>query len=87
MKPIGDKVLIKKDYPEEKTQAGIIIPDSMQDKAAATGVVVAIGSGDIPKEIQPGKRVIFDKYAGTSINIEGEDHLVMKEFNIMGVFQ
>lgn len=86
MKPIGDKVLIKKDDPEEVTSSGIIIPDEAQDKASATGVVVAIGDGEIPKEIQPGKRVIFDKYAGTNIKIDGHEHLVLKEFNIMGVF-
>lgn len=87
MQPIGDKVLIKKDSPEQVTSAGIIIPDASQDKTAATGTVIAVGTQDIPDEIKPGMRVIFDRYAGTSVKIDGHDHLVMKGFNIMGVFE
>lgn len=85
VKPIGDKLIVKLDEIENKTAGGIIIPDAQKDKTTAFGTVIALGSAEFPFKV--GDRVIFDSMAGTDIKIDGEKHLVMKDFNVMGVIE
>lgn len=90
-RPLHDRVLIKRIESEEKTASGIIIPDSAQEKPIQ-GEVIAIGSGSrteqgqiIPMDVKIGDRVIFGKWSGTEVKVNGEELLVMKESDIMGV--
>lgn len=91
MRPLHDRVLVKRIESEEKTKSGIIIPDTVKEKPQE-GEVVAIGSGMrqengtiIPLDVKVGDRVLFGKWSGTEIKVDGEDFLVMKESDIMGV--
>ena len=91
MRPLHDRVLVKRIESEEKTKSGIIIPDTVKEKPQE-GEVVAIGSGSrqengtiIPLDVKVGDRVLFGKWSGTDIKVDGEDFLVMKESDIMGI--
>ena len=91
IKPLHDRVIVKRIEEEEKTKGGIIIPDTAKEKPVE-GKVVAAGDGKImddgkklPLEVKKGDRVLFGKYAGTEINIEGEEHLIMKEDDIIAI--
>lgn len=92
IKPLHDRVIVKRVEEEEKTKGGIIIPDTAKEKPIE-GIVVAVGSGKsegegkkkVPLEVKKGDRVLFSKYAGTEINIEGEEHLIMKEEDIIAI--
>ena len=84
VRPLADRVLVKTEKTESKTASGIIIPDTAQEKTQ-TAVVVAVGD-DIEKiKVKAGERVMYDKYAGTSIKIDGEDHLILKAADIIAV--
>lgn len=85
IKPIGDKLVVQLDEIEEKTAGGIIIPDEAKDKTTAFGTVLAVGSK--VEQIKEGDRVVFDKFAGTDIKVDGKKCLVMKDFNVMGVLE
>lgn len=89
--PLHDRVLVKRIEGEEKTKSGIIIPDTAKEKPQE-GEVLAVGSGArsdsgsiIALDVKPGDRVLFGKWSGTEIKIEGEDYIVMKESDIMGI--
>jgi chaperonin GroES len=84
-KPLADRVLVKPAPAEEKTASGIIIPDSAKEKPQR-GEVVAVGSGkkDEPMSVKVGDVVLYGKYAGTEITIEGAEYLMMKESDIFG---
>ncbi|MFQ5441325.1 MAG: co-chaperone GroES [Thermodesulfobacteriota bacterium] len=91
IKPLRDRVLVKRLEEEEKTKGGIIIPESAKE-APAEGKVVAVGPGKkddsgklIPTEVKTGDRVLFSKYAGTEVKIEGVEHLIMNEDDILGI--
>ncbi len=91
VRPLYDKVLVKRVQEEEKTKGGIIIPDTAKEKPQE-GEVVAVGHGrilengsKIPLEVKEGDRVIFSKYAGTEIKIDGEEYLIMREEDILGI--
>ena len=91
IKPLNDRILVKRLEEEAKTKGGIIIPDSAKEKPAQ-GEVIAVGEGKlddtgkrIPMQVKPGDRVLFAKYAGTEIKIEDEEHLVMREDDILGI--
>jgi len=91
IKPLHDRVIVKRIEEEEKTKGGIIIPDTAKEKPVE-GKIVAAGDGKImddgkklPLEVKKGDRVLFGKYAGTEINIEGEEHLIMKEDDIIAI--
>ena len=92
IKPLHDRVIVKRVEEEGKTKGGIIIPDTAKEKPVE-GIVVAVGSGKsegegkkkVPLEVKKGDRVLFSKYAGTEINIEGEEHLIMKEEDIIAI--
>ena len=90
-KPLHDRVLIQRVESEEKTASGIIIPDTAQEKPMQ-GKVVAAGSGAkdesgkiSPLDVKKGDSVLFGKWAGTEIKIDGTDYLIMKESDIMGI--
>ncbi len=83
--PLGDRVLIRIEAGEEKTKSSIIIPQTAQEKTQ-TGVVVAVGaSEDIAVKV--GDSVMYDKYAGTSVKIEGVDHLVVRFADILAIVE
>ena len=86
IQPLADRVLIKPDSAEEKTKTGIIIPDTAQEKPQR-GKVLAVGHGkkDDPMTVKIGDVVLFGKYSGTEINIDGEEMLIMKESDIYAI--
>ena len=93
VKPLQDRVLVKRIEEEKKTKGGIIIPDSAKEKPQE-GVIVAVGTGRIledgkvaPLDVKAGDRILFQKYAGTEIKIEDVEHLIMREDDIMGVVE
>lgn len=93
IKPLHDRVLVKRLAEEEKTKGGIIIPDSAKE-APAEGKVIAVGAGKKddsgklqPLDVKPGDRVLFSKYGGTEVKIEGEEHLIMREEDILGIVE
>jgi chaperonin GroES len=94
IQPLHDRVIVKRVKEEEKTKGGIIIPDTAKEKPQE-GLVIAVGSGRIeeegkkkvPLEVKKGDRVLFSKYAGTEINIDGEEHLIMKEEDIIALIK
>jgi chaperonin GroES len=90
-RPLHDRVVVKRVTADEKTAGGIIIPDTAQEKPSQ-GEVVAVGPGGrdeagklIPIDIKVGDRVLFGKWSGTEVKIDGQDLLIMKESDIMGV--
>jgi chaperonin GroES len=92
-RPLHDRVLIRRVESEEKTKGGIIIPDTAKEKPIE-GEVLAVGSGTRdeqgkvhPLDVQAGDRILFGKWSGTEVKIDGEDLLVMKESDIMGVIE
>ena len=92
-KPLHDRVVIRRLEGEEKTKAGIIIPDTAKEKPQE-GEVVAVGPGAhdeagklIPIDLKAGDRVLFGKWSGTEVKIDGEELLIMKESDVMGVLQ
>jgi chaperonin GroES len=84
--PLHDRVIIRPDKAEEKTAGGIIIPDTAKEKPQR-GVVVAAGLGkkDEPVSVQPGNTVLYGKYAGTEIKLNGEDLLIVRESDILAI--
>jgi len=85
-KPLADRVLVEPAAAEEKTASGIIIPDTAKEKPQR-GSIVAIGTGkkDEPLNVKVGDQVLYGKYAGTEVSIEGTDYLIMKEADIYGI--
>lgn len=90
-RPLHDRVLVRRIEADQKTAGGIIIPDSAQEKPSE-GEIVAVGSGAkaedgkvTPLDVKAGDRVLFAKWGGTEVKIDGEDLLIMKESDIMGV--
>lgn len=90
-RPLHDHVLVKRIEEEEKTEGGIVIPDTAKEKPQQ-GRVIAVGSGKllengerVPLEVKEGDRVIFGKYAGTDVKLEGEDYLILREDEILAV--
>lgn len=90
-RPLHDRVLVRRLEAEEKTAGGIIIPDSAKEKPSE-GEIVAVGNGSksedgkvTPLDVQAGDRVLFGKWSGTEVKVDGEDLLIMKESDIMGV--
>jgi chaperonin GroES len=88
VKPLADRIIVKLEKSEAKTAGGIIIPETAQEKTQ-TGIVVEIGPGTEKEKItvNPGQKVMYDKYAGTQIKIDGEDHLILKNQDIIAVIE
>jgi chaperonin GroES len=86
LKPLGDRVLVKASQAEEKTASGIIIPDSAKEKPLQ-GEVVAVGKGtkDEEMEVAVGDVVLYGKFAGQEISVEGEEYLMMRQSDIMAI--
>jgi len=91
IKPLSDRVVIKPSEPEEKTSGGIILPDTAKERPQE-GKVIAVGPGKItengtkiPMEIKVGDTVLYGKYSGTEILIDGEEHLIMRESDILAI--
>lgn len=86
IKPLADRVLVQPSAAEEKTAGGIIIPDTAKEKPQR-GKVIAVGSGkkDEPMTVKVGDAVLYGKYSGTEITIDGDDYLIMRESDIFAV--
>ena len=92
-RPLGDRVLVRRVEEEEKTRGGIIIPDTAKEKPQE-GEVIAVGpgardeSGKVqPLDVKPGDRILFGKWSGTEVRLDGKDLLIMKESDILGVVE
>ena len=90
-RPLGDRVLVRRVEEEEKTKGGIIIPDTAKEKPQE-GEVIAVGPGARddagkvqPLDVKPGDRILFGKWSGTEVKLDGKDLLIMKESDILGV--
>ncbi len=93
VRPLHDRVIVKRVEEEEQTKGGIIIPDTAKEKPVE-GKVVAVGKGKIledgkvlPLQVKKGDSILFGKYAGTEINIDGEEHLIMREDDIIAIVE
>jgi chaperonin GroES len=84
VKPIGDRVLLSIEQGEEKTKSGLFIPQTAQEKTQ-TGVVVEVGDDKDAITVKKGDKVMYDKYAGTAIELDGKDHLIIKMPDIIAV--
>ena len=92
-RPLHDRVVVKRIDAEEKTAGGIIIPDTAKEKPQE-GEVIAIGAGSrddsgklVELDVKPGDRILFGKWSGTEVRLEGEDLLIMKESDILGIIE
>jgi chaperonin GroES len=85
IKPLGDRVLVKLEEVEEKTAGGIFIPQTAQEKTQ-TGLVVAVGE-DETIQVKTGQKVMYDKYAGTQVNVDKEDHLLIRYSDILAIIE
>ena len=92
-RPLGDRVVVRRVKEENKTAGGIIIPDTAKEKPME-GEIVAVGPGGrdesgklIPIDLKPGDRILFGKWSGTEVKIDGEELLIMKESDVMGVIE
>jgi chaperonin GroES len=93
IRPLGDRVLVRRIAEEEKTKGGIIIPDTAKEKPQE-GKVIAVGKGKMgddgkvtPLDVKAGDKVLFSKYSGTEIKLEGEEHLILREEDILGIIE
>jgi chaperonin GroES len=93
VRPLGDRVLVKRIDEEEKTKGGIIIPDTAKEKPQE-GRVMAVGSGKtledgklVPLEVKAGDKILFSKYSGNDIKLDGQEHLILRESDILGVLE
>jgi chaperonin GroES len=92
-RPLGDRVVVRRVKEDQKTPGGIIIPDTVQEKPQE-GEIIAVGPGALDEhgkrvvpEVKPGDFVLFGKWSGTEVKVEGEDLLIMKESDIMGILE
>ena len=92
-RPLHDRVVVKRIDAEEKSAGGIIIPDSAREKPSQ-GEIIAVGPGGrdeagklVPLDVQVGNRVLFGKWSGTEVKIDGEELMIMKESDVMGVIE
>ncbi len=93
VRPLHDRVIVKRIEEEETTKGGIIIPDTAKEKPSE-GKVTAVGKGKLldngklqPLEVKKGDKILFGKYAGTDIKIDGEEHLIMREDDIIAIIE
>jgi chaperonin GroES len=93
IRPLQDRILVKRVEEEAKTKGGIIIPDSAKEKPQE-GKVVAVGPGKVldsgklaEPDVKRGDRILFSKYAGTEVNVDGEEHIIIREDDILAVYE
>lgn len=91
VRPLGDRILVKREDPQETVRGGIIIPDSAKEKPQE-GKVVAVGAGKLDDngkrqalELKKGDRILMGKYSGTEVKIDGEEHIIMREEDVLAV--
>ncbi|MBM4030742.1 MAG: co-chaperone GroES [Planctomycetes bacterium] len=91
--PLGDRLLVERLEAEEKTAGGIVLPDTAKEKPIQ-GKVIAVGEGRrteegklIPMQVKKGDKILFGKYSGTEVKLEGEEYLIMKEDDVLGIVQ
>jgi chaperonin GroES len=92
-RPLGDRVLVKRIKEEERTKGGIVIPDTAKEKPQE-GKVIAVGKGKytdegklIPIEVRSGDKILFGKYSGSEVQLDGEEHVIMREEDILGILE
>jgi chaperonin GroES len=93
IRPLHDRILVKRLEEEEKTKGGIIIPDSAKEKPQE-GKVIAVGNGKLtddgnltPLDVKKGDKILFSKYAGTEVNVDGEEHIIIREDDVLGIIE
>lgn len=93
IRPLQDRVLVQRVQEEERTKGGIIIPDTAKEKPQE-GKVVAVGKGKVgddgkvtPLDVKAGDKILFGKYSGSEVKLDGEDYLIMREEDILGVLE
>jgi len=93
IRPLQDRILIKRVEEEQKTAGGIIIPDSAKEKPQE-GRVVAVGNGKVgddgkvrPLDVKKGDRILFSKYSGSEVKLDGEEHMIIREEDVLGVIE
>ncbi|MGH7914439.1 MAG: co-chaperone GroES [Candidatus Binataceae bacterium] len=93
IRPLGDRILVKRIKEEEKTKGGIFIPETAKEKPQE-GKVVAVGKGKMTEQgkllvpdVKAGDKILFGKYSGSEVKIEGEEHLILREDDILGVLE
>ena len=93
VRPLHDRLIVKRSEEEEKTKGGIIIPDTAKEKPIE-GKVIAVGKGKIkkdgtkiPMEVKKGDRILFAKFSGAEVKIDGEEHLIMKEDDVIAIIE
>ncbi len=93
IRPLHDRILVKKLDEEAMTKGGIIIPESAKEKPIE-GEVIAVGNGRLDEkgnrvalDVKPGDKIIYSKYAGTEVKIEGEEHLILREEDVLGIVE
>ena len=93
LKPLHDRILVERVEEADKTKGGIIIPDSAKEKPAE-GKVVAVGTGKsaddgkvTPLQVKKGDRILFGKYSGTEVKIDGDEYLIMREDDVLGIIE
>ena len=91
LKPLGDRIIVKQEPEEEKTRSGIVLPESAKEKPQE-GTVIAVGEGrvldsgqKVPVAVKVGDKIIYSKYGGTEVTIEGEEYIVLSERDILAV--
>jgi chaperonin GroES len=91
IRPLSDRIVVKRHNEEEKTKGGIIIPDTAKEKPLE-GTVIAVGNGKIlkngkvhPLDVKAGDRILFGKYSGTEVKLDGEEHVLLREDDILAV--
>ncbi len=93
LRPLSDRILVQRVAEDEKTKGGIIIPDTAKEKPAE-GKIVATGNGRVgedgkllPMDVKVGDRVLFSKYGGTDVKIDGEDYLILRQDDVLGIIE
>lgn len=92
IKPLGDRIVIKVIENEEKTESGIVLPETAKEKPQQ-GEVLAIGSGEIvdgkkvPLEVEVGDKIIYSKYAGTEVKLDGEEYLIIRQSDVLAIIE
>ena len=93
VRPLNDRILVKRVAEEEKTAGGLFIPDSAKEKPSR-GEIIAVGHGKldndgkrVPLEVKAGEKILFGKYAGTEIKLDGEEHIILREDDVLAVIE
>jgi chaperonin GroES len=91
IRPLADRIVVKRTKEEEKTKGGIIIPDTAKEKPVE-GTVIAVGNGKVlkdgkqrPLDVKAGDRILFGKYSGTEVKLDGEEHIILREDDVLAV--